>query len=87
MHPHRDVYHARWTWFTNVEYLIVHQYMIYTDIKVSASDVVRAADNSTSKGAHSYIIIITTTGAVLFRLTITKKLKVSLNTDHFKNCN
>ena len=45
MHPHRDVYHARWTWFTNVEYPVVYQYMItskYTDIKVSASNVVRA---------------------------------------------
>ena len=55
MHPHRGVYHARWTWFINVVYPVVYQYMItgkYTDIKVSASDVVRAAHNSTSKGAQ-----------------------------------
>ena len=54
------------------------QYMItgkYIDIKVSARDVVRAADNSTSKGAHPYVII-TTTGAVLFQ---TKKRKVNLS--------
>ena len=54
----------------------------YTDIKVSASDVVIATDNSTSKGAHSYIIIRTTTGTVLFQLTITKKLKVCLSKEY-----
>lgn len=58
------------------------QYMItgkYTDIKVSASDVVRAADNSTSKGAHYIITITTTIGAALFQ---TKKLKVSLSKEY-----